>query len=474
MKLRRIMAATTASALAVGGLMIGGATAAFAAVADEYVPLSAITPTTDAASEAAAYNEWHFDPDHAAGVSQAPNGLIVSASGDALVMLGNGNDIVKSDPAAQPDNTTIEDLAANLWVVASDASKVSFQIPVFYNVTNGLKYTTLRKNAADSASTQWVSSANIVDPADPATIVIAKDAPAELADIVAALDAFDNDARAIGAGFLVQNPGSDVLVSSFSSTRAADYVTTSFYEPGAVDPVNTSPLGEFVHSDDINADETTYPGWHQGSSGADLGTYASVVSGAAVNGLLVTGKSQILNGFAPENFLDNNLLDVLNAGVSIHGAPSDDAVGYTFQIPLFFYTEGVIGQQFTTVRADVPADGVITADLQWTASRAIGVIPAGAVATLDALLGAMSSYQALGYGFYIESGSVTAQSITFNGLTTSFVKTAPVTPSPETPKGPQKIANTGAGDITPMIGIAALALLALGGVTLAASRARQS
>lgn len=460
------MAAATASALAVGGLMLGGSAAIAAPSGVEWVPVGTIA-LTDASTEGTLYNQWHFDPDHSAGASQAPNGLLVSGSGDALVMLGNGNDVAKTNPASQPDSTSLIDLANSLWVVSSDDSKVSYQIPVFYNYTTGWKYTTLRHNAADPSDV-WTTSGAIGG-------TYAANASAPLSDLIAALNLAQNDARAIGAGFIVQNPGADVLVSSFTSLRAEGYVTTKFYEPGPVDLVSTSALGEFVHSDDINADETTYPGWHQGSSGANLGTYTSVESGATVSGLQVTGKSQILNGFAPENFLDNNLLQVLFAGVSVNGVPAGDAVGYTFQVPIFFYADGVIGQQFTTLRAAVPQDGVITPELEWTASRAIGPIPAGTVGTLWELLDGASSYQVLGYGAYIESGSVLLQSITFNGLTTSFVKQPAPAPAPAPkPGGPQPIANTGAGDATPMIGMAALALLALGGVTLAVRRARQS
>ena len=94
---------------------------------------------SDAATEGTLYNRWHFDPDHWAGASQAPNGLLVSGSGDALVMLGNGNDVAKTNPASQPDSTSLIDLANSLWVVSSDDSKVSYQIPVFYNYTTGWK-----------------------------------------------------------------------------------------------------------------------------------------------------------------------------------------------------------------------------------------------------------------------------------------------------------------------------------------------
>ena len=111
------MAAATASALAVGGLMLGGSAAIAAPSGVEWVPVGTIA-LTDASTEGTLYNQWHFDPDHSAGASQAPNGLLVSGSGDALVMLGNGNDVAKTNPASQPDSTSLIDLANSLWAVS--------------------------------------------------------------------------------------------------------------------------------------------------------------------------------------------------------------------------------------------------------------------------------------------------------------------------------------------------------------------
>lgn len=476
MKLRTTVAGLTASALAVGGLFIGGS-AAFAALppVTEYVPVVDIATPGDGTAESAVYNQWHFDPDHQADYGQEPNGLIVGAAGDVLVMLGNGNDVV---PAGGPlaSSNSIEHIAGTVGVGTSDLSKVAYQIPVFYayNTTspNAWKYTTLRHSAAD-ASDNWISSSAITGP----TLSVAANTATPLADIVAALNEAQNDARPIGVGFIVKNPGADVLVSSFVAPSAdgSGYTLTKFYDAPVVDGLKSDAF-EFVTSDDIRPDESTYPGWHQGASGETLGTYTSLVENGATKGLDVTGKSQILNGYADADFTNNNLLEILAAGVSVVGDPSDDAAGFTFQVPIFFYVDGVIGQQYTTLRTEVPADGVITADALWTTSGAIGSIYArGDSDQLEDLLSLMSSYQIIGHGFYVESGSVLAQSVTFNGLVTSFEKAAAVTPVPETPKGPEKLANTGAANNwSTMAGIAALALMALGGVTLAARRARQS
>lgn len=476
MKLRSIIAATAASALAVGGLLLGGS-AAVAAPPPAYLPLDGIAVPADSAAEAAAYNTWHLDPDHNIGATQAPNGIVVAPAGDMLVMLGNGNDVgpKADDWANRPDTVSIVDLAESLDAVSSDPSKVAFQIPVFYQSGAGaLKYTTLYHAASDSSDT-WMTTAAIAD----SSTFTAPHASGSLDDIVAALGPA---ARPIGAGFLVKTPGTDVLVSSFTMNGA----TTKLYDAPVVDPVK-SASSEFVHSSSIRPNENTYPGWHQGV-GAGAGTFASLESNGAVNGLSVTGRSQILQGYADADFTNNNLVDIFDAGVAVVGAPADDAVGYTFQVPVFFYVEGTLGRQYTTLRTDVApvpqptltaavpgAEHIdISADAEWTTSGAIGsTYGAGGHDSLYGLLSEMSSYQVIGHGLYVESGSVVAESITFNGLTTSFVKAASVTPQPETPKGPQKIANTGAGDTTPMMAIAALVLLALGGMTLAARRARQ-
>lgn len=384
-------------------------------------------------------------------------------------MLGNGNDVVAAG-APLASNNSIEHIATTMGVGASDLSKVSYQIPVFYDYDSGAskwKYTTLRHNA-DDASDSWMSSSAIAG-ATP----VAADTLMPLANIINALNDAQNDARPIGAGFIVQNPGADVLVSSFlaPSVSGPGYTLTKFYDAPVVDGLKSSSF-EFVTSDGVRPDESTYPGWHQGASGVGLGTYASLVENGATKGLNVTGRSQILNGYADADFTNNNLPEILAAGVSVVGDPAAGAAGYTFQVPIFFYVDGVIGRQYTTLRTDVPADGVITAAATWTTS---GVIGSSYVRddsdTLDELLGAIASYQIIGHGFYVESGSALVQSVTFNGLTTSFAKAAPAS-APKS-AGPQQIANTGAGDIAPMLGIAALALLALGGVTLTAQRARQ-
>lgn len=475
MKLRRIMAAATASVLAVGGLMLGGS-AAVAAPPTAYLPLVGIAVPTDSTTEAAVYNTWHLDPDHRTGATQAPNGIVMAATDDVLVMLGNGNDVGPNtdDWANHPNTVSIVDLAESLDVVSSDPSKVAYQIPVFYqNGAGALKYTTLYHAASDLSDT-WITTSAIAD----SLTFTTPHASGSLGDIVADLGAY---ARPIGAGFLVKTPGADVLVSSFTINGA----TTKFYDAPVVDPVKAAS-SEFVHSSTIRLNENTYPGWHQGvATGA--GTFASLESHGAVNGLSVNGRSQILNGYADADFTNNNLLEIFNAGVTVVGTPADDAAGYTFQVPVFFYVDGQLGRQYTTLRTNVApaaqptltavvpgAESItLSADAEWTTSGPIGLVyGAGGSDSLYGLLSEMSSYQVIGHGLYIESGNVLAESITFNGLTTSFVKAAPA--SAPAPKGPQKIANTGAGDVTPMIGMAALALLALGGVALAARHVRRS
>mgnify|MGYP000844082255 CR=1 FL=1 len=464
MKLRKIPAVLAVSALALGGLMVGGSAAVAAPpMATHVVPISVPAGQT----ETDVYNQWHYSP--TAGYSAAnpqPNGLLVAAGAKSQWVKGNGN-----DGATEVDTTSIDHLAKNMSAVTSDPTSVFFQIAVFYGTPGAWKFTTLRKNVADSSDV-WMTSSPIAGSA------YAQDSADDIDQLVAAIDAaaaaVTGEVRAIATGLLVWEPSADTLVSSLT----VNGVTTKFYAAPTADGVNNTATSGFVHSNDIRPNAATYPGWHQGVTGANLGTFASIENGQAVNGLKVTGKSQILNGFAPENFLDNNLPELLAGGVSVYGVPASDAVGYTFQIPMFFYAEGAIGQQFTTLRLEVPANGAIPADLStlWTTSRAIPGAGVGAheAGTLGNLLGAMSSYQVLGYGAYIETGSVTLESITFNGLTTTFVKAAPA-PSPEKkPAGPQALTNTGSGDWAPMVGIAGVALLAVGGALLAARRTQQS
>jgi len=257
------------------------------------------------------------------------------------------------------------------------------------------------------------------------------------------------------------------------SRFTANGVTTHFYSEPGFDTSSSQDGKQFVHADDIDPEETddTYVGWHQGVAPEEAGEFSSVKGeNGAISGLLVNGRSQILHGYAEEDYPVNSLDEIVDT-FHISTLSSANPEGFTAQFPVFYYADGVIGQQFTTLRATIGQDGSIVDDTWYTSSAVNGVSYADA--SLDEILAAFSSYQVIGHGFYIQSGSVIVQDIVFNGYDTTFAQLAPETPTePEQQKGPEQIANTGSGDLAPLAISAALALMLAGGVALAVRRAR--
>ena len=417
MGFKRAVAAIGAAALAVGGAAVTVTAANAAPALAAYVPVSQIIVTADEVSEASHYNDWHFAPGRSSVDRQEPNGFVVPAHGDALVMFGNGNDVAKVDPNARYDYTSIASLAASLDVVSSDDATLFYQIPVFYDYggaeADKWQYTTLRQRT-DTGGDYWISSEALPG--------VAANTPVPLGDIVEALNQEQDDARPIGAGFLVLPGADEVLVSSFT----ANGHTTHFYE----EPVSsTEPAGSdhgFVHADDIRGDATSYQGWHEevASTNPAIGAFETVVQEGESLGLQVTGKSQLVYGYDEEARPTNSLPEILDVGYRVMGVPADGTRGFEAQVPVFFHQEGVPGRQFTTLRAAIPADGQLTADLLWASSRDLGSVPANTYVSLESILDALENYEILGHGFTVESGSALVESVSFNGHVSTFTKAA--------------------------------------------------
>lgn len=429
MKLKRAFAAAMAASLAASGLLLGG-TAASAAPPPARVMLGDIAVPTDAATESAHYNTWHFDPAKGPGdTAQARNGLSFAAGADVQVLKGNGNDIAKTDPGARPDATSIADLAASLDVVSSNDAAVSLQIPVFYGHDGGApgawKFTTLRQSAA-ATDDVWTTSQAIAGSG------FAVNGSGSLADLVAALGA---DARPIAAGFLVHGSQTTTLVSSFT----ANGETTRFY---AAPASTTAPQGDpaawsFVPASAIRTDNATYPGWHEevAADNPARGGFERVVIGDDVFGLQVTGKSQLVYGYAEDARPQNSLIQILDAGTGaggfvIDGVAGAGTAGFEAQVPVFFYPEGAEGPQFTTLRTVIPEYGApITAAQPWASSRDLGSVPANVYTDLDSILAALGDYEILGHGFTVESGSAIVNSVSFNGHASTFTEVTVPAPS---------------------------------------------
>jgi hypothetical protein len=434
MKLRQPLALLGVTALAAGSL-VAGATAAQAAPAPEieHVLAADLKSVSDTETESDIYNDWHFDPSKAQDVVQARNGLVAAGGIDTVILKGNGNDVAE---AAQ--GPSVADLAESLQVVSSEPGKVFYQIPLRLDSngdgvwTVGEEWATLRAPASDP--TLWTTSRNIAG--------YSAHASASLAQWEAA---FDGNAFPIGAGFLVDKTASgDVVVSSFT----ADGVTTRFYAENGATP--GAPADEYVTDADIRPNEASYPGWHESVEPGEEGTRGTfeTVPGedGATLGLQVTGKSQLINGFAPEEFQQNaaGFAAAMTVDVAEGGAPV-----FT-QVPVFYYPEGQLfgegdAPRFTTLRAPVTGNAAIGA-AGWVSSANIvdgngGVlVPRNTASSLDDIVAALGQHDVLAYGFTVDGvGAVaTVKTVTFNGKTTSFAKAAdPVDPEdPKDPEGP--------------------------------------
>lgn len=412
--LRRTLAGVAAAGLVASGIFITTAATA-APESTEYVEVTTFEEP-DTAGQSAVYNQWHFGPSTNPvrggldDVEQHVNGFTVDAGAQIQVLKGNGNDAVSSGGAAA-DDTSVVDLANSLEVVTSHPEDVAYQVPVFYlaegdTVEDGYSFTTLRLRS-DLGSDSWISSNAIGSDIEPNLRY----------DIEEIADALGDDAYPIAVGLMVDRADEDVLVSSL---LAGTELTRFYTEPASV---AHSGSGEaFVHSDDIRPNADSYTGWHEevDPEDPDLGGFESIEfeDEEGVWGLVVVGKSQLIYGYAEEARPQNNLAELVEAGFAFEYEIPEGEEDSTFhtQIPVFFYQEGVIGQQFTTLRTgDVPVDGPIPADALWASSRDLGSVPANTYVPLSDILAALGNYEVLGHGFTVDRGVAVVYSVSFNG-----------------------------------------------------------
>lgn len=412
MRIYKPLAALAAASLCATGLGAGAAAAAAAEdpAATSFVRLKDFNNPRLADWEAEVYDTWHFDPDHQATggeVDQARNGIVFAAGADVLAMKGNGLD---DDEAVSSSATDIRDLAESLDIVASSTSGLSYQVPVFYDKADGSTgYTALFKTLSSEGDTWTTTSAIGAD--------FAKNASASLGALTDALERFDN-ARPIGAGFLSQGSSTDVIVSSFT----AGGETSKFYaQPAAAAAGEAS--SEYLSDGFIRPDEDEYVGWHNGdASGRSYHTADGEEVGETL-GLEITGKTQILNGLADDDF-------VQNAASRARDMKIDIAEGEAWaQVAVFAYPEGVNARVFTTLRAEVPSSGDLGDAVAWQSSKDIPG-PNGAIAiakdadaTLDAIVAALGDHEVIGYGAFVDTGETAIiRSIGFDGTITNFAK----------------------------------------------------
>ncbi|PII84838.1 hypothetical protein BMH32_13875 [Leucobacter sp. OLJS4] len=403
----RSAAGIAVGALGLSSLVVGGAAATAAPEGPRYVPGASILGTS-AETESEHYNEWHFGPGagYAQSVEQQRNGIQLQAEAPTQVIRGNGNDL---DPSA--DETPLSEVLDGLELVASDDAALTFQVGVRIDDDAdgvwepGESWATLRAPADDTDA--WTTSR-----------AIGELQPGETVDRAGAIAALGSNAYAISTGFLSWKPASPVLVTSFTDPSGTTRFTA---EPAA--PTAGAERTEYLT--EIRPDEDTYPGWHNGADSGEAWEFVHETE--SPNSIALTGRVQLLNGFAEEDFLANGLELALTMQVGRSGGP------VWVQIPVFASPDGQDGKPvFTTVRALVPESGNLADATEWEISRAVGGLDKNTPATFESVRAALGEHDVIGYGIYVDTGqSALVGSIVFNGLTTVFgAERKPVDPAP--------------------------------------------
>ena len=406
----RSAAGIAVGALGLSSLVVGGAAASATAAPEgqRYVPGASILGTT-AETESEHYNEWHFGPgtDYAQSVEPRRNGIQLAADVPTQVIRGNGNDVDLNS-----DTTPLSEVLDGLELVASEDAALTLQVGVRIDDNEdgvwqpGESWATLRAPAGDSNA--WTTSR-----------AIGELQPGETVDRAGAIAALGTNAYAISTGFLAWKPASSVLVTSFSDASGTTRFTA---EPAA--PVAGETRTEYLT--EIRPNEDTYPGWHNGADSGEAWEF--VHDTESPNSIALTGRVQLLNGFAEEDFLANGLDLALTMQVGRSGGP------VWVQIPVFAYPDGHSGQPvFTTVRALVPESGSLADAPEWEISRKIGGVDKNTPVSFEEIRAALGEHDVIGYGIYVDTDqSALVGSIVFNGLTTVFGEeqkpTEPVAP----------------------------------------------
>ncbi|MBC9936358.1 MULTISPECIES: hypothetical protein [unclassified Leucobacter] len=419
MALRRALAGIAATTLALGGIALT-TTTAHALPAGGVVLASDIVVTTDPASETTYYNEWHYSPSasYPGRATQGGSGLVFAAADRSIAVVGNGNNNVAGGTAPA---MSLEDTLNGVNVNAGlDASRVFYQVPVFYAYDSGTttwKFTTLRKNAATGGD--WISSQAIGG-------TVAANTPTPMATLLAALGEdpsetpVGSDPRAIATGFLIEAGAAGVQVNSFTGNGS-----TTQFAPAIPSCVPNAASATFVDAANIRPNEAAYPGWHNGLTKTE--TVKNFVTTEA--GLAVTGNAQILNGLAdPAEFQANCLSAAADMKVDVVHATGPVAT----QVPVFYYPSGnrAGAESFTTIRLDNAMD-LGDPNALWSTSspiwaddaKTIKLADANSLFTLDQFVAAVGVHDVIGFGFYVNiDQNATVSSVTFNNQTTNFAK----------------------------------------------------
>lgn len=411
-------------------LVIGGS----AIAAPARVSAADIAANTD-------YLGWHFETGTG---SNTLGGLSAGASGDTYVLNGL---VAAGAPGIATTPAALETVITATNVVAS--GDVLLQFP--YSVTTDgapatiVSWGTLRTAApvtsgiAPTADTQFISSKDLGS--------IPNNTAAPLSAFIAEFTALDaaNDVRYSGYGFWASLQAPAAEVQSITSSGA----TTSFGIPPLTITAPTATV--VVPAAEIRADESTYPGWHEGRT-APVAPFTVDAAGLNFGGATA---SQIINGLATPKAVGS--LDALVALVGTYSLDVTSGAVHA-QLPFFFGA----ADSFTTLRSAAPvATGTYTPTLaeDWMSSRdipATATTPAIAKNTsvslgvlLDALA-AQGNVRVLAFGVYTDPSAAPAvvKSVSFDGTKYEFGVVTTTPPVVEPPVVVPPVVEPPAGEKT--------------------------
>lgn len=305
------------------------------------------------------YVGWHE------GYNNATRAYFVASDG---LHFGNGGVNSQILNGSAPEAATSAELETRITTasVAVATGDVSFQIPLFFGPGITQSYTTLRPATPIatpavpfSTSDNWVSSFNIPNTG---TVVIAKNVPTPLSDILAALHD-QGSLRLLGFGV---QANTDAVVTSITY-NGTEYVFTPHVAaaPSSFEVVNDRDLLG-PEDNDPNSAGFNYEDWHEGKT-VDSSTVKS-------NGLNLgsPGASTVIKGTtvihdqAGSRVTQAQLQDLItNARLTVTSGSTN------FQIPVHF-DSGL--SNFATLLSENFTAGTHTFSMtdKWRVSRAFG------------------------------------------------------------------------------------------------------
>lgn len=339
MKLSRILATGAAAALVgVSTFAVGGT----ATAADFYV----LADDVGFVADGDAYLDSWFSGD-VAGVEGTE---LSTASGLELTVGAGGYQLLNG---AVGDTTAgLETLAAGASFTMS-AGTAKFQVPAFYmddaDADATIEFTTLRPADSNTLSGDWMSSSDIMDPADDAVTLFAADTAAPLADLLDAMPDYeilafgifaDSDATVasitwngnthfftaepvIGTGTATITPASLTVADFSNPAKGVTGVFTGFQPNEAVTiGLGTGQSGSDVGAATADADGVVTFKYVSPAAYAAVGSYTLFAFGSvtAAGSFEVTANVLPVTGadFTPA-IVSGSLLVLLGAGVVLVG-----------------------------------------------------------------------------------------------------------------------------------------------------------